>query len=78
MKKVISGVCCMISGTLLNITFLIITFLSIDQSKPYFDKYGHFWQTAIDDNFMPFIIVSSVLLVLGLAFVIWGIFDKNS
>lgn len=68
----------MIAGTLLHISFLIVTYLCIDKTEPYYKGYGRFWQTAIDNNFIPFLMVSFFLLVLGLIFFIWGIFDKNN
>ncbi len=78
MKKVISGTCCIISATLLNISFLLVTFLCIDETEPYYKSYGRFWQSAIDNHFMSLLIVSCFLLVLGLVFIVWGIFDKRS
>ena len=78
MKKVISGCFCIISGTLLQIAFLIVTWLSIRDVETYLKRNGKFWQAAMDYHLLPFLIVSCFLLALGLIFVIWGIFDKST
>ena len=78
MKKVISGCTCIISGTLLQIAFLIVTCLSTSDAVIYFDKKGKFWRAATNNHLLPFLVVSCFLLALGLIFVIWGIFDKST
>lgn len=76
MKKVISGSCCIISGTLLQIAFIIVTWLSINDVQSY-KEIGKFWQAAINYRLLPFLILSYFLIALGLIFVIWGIFERK-
>ncbi len=76
MKKVISGSCCIISGTLLQIAFIIVTWLSINDVKTYKEN-GKFWQAAINYHLLPFLILSYFFIALGLFLVIWGIFQRK-
>lgn len=77
MKKIIAGTGFEITGVLMLMFSFLITSMNIENTNEWDTRLGRFWQTVFDFDLFPMMIAGIVLLVTGVAFSLWGVFQKT-
>lgn len=77
MKKVLSGASVLCTGALLFFSACVVGGLNI-QSTYEWDTYaGRFWTSVSEAGLIPLVVISIIMMVIGIALMASGIFDKK-
>lgn len=78
MKKVIAGLGFIFSGGIFYISAFIVGALNVSNTSLYETSLGRFWGTISNYDIMLPIWVGIILILIGLLFIIWGVFERES
>lgn len=77
MKKVISGIGVLLTGALLFLSACIAGSFNIQVINSWNTNVGRFWTSIIEVKIMPMIVVSVLIMLAGIALMIWGNMSKS-
>lgn len=76
MKKIIAGIGFELTGVLMVMFSSLTASISIENTAKWNTQLGRYWQTVINLGLLPVLIIGAVLLITGILFSLWGVFEK--
>lgn len=77
MKKLIAGLGFIFSGGIFYISAFIVGALNVSNTSQWQTSLGRFWGTISNYDIMLPIWVGIILILTGLFFIIWGVFEHE-
>ena len=76
MKKIVAGFGFEITGVLLVICSTFLASMQMENTTQWAINLGKYWQTVLNLGLFPDFIIGYVLLLTGIVFSLWGVFEK--
>lgn len=77
MKKIVAGIGFELTGTLMLLCSSLIASMSMENTTEWNTKLGKYWQTVFNMGLFPVLIIGIILLITGIAFSLWGVFQNQ-